>query len=335
MKFGAIDGFVWFGGGRMLLEPVLALHRDGVRVVVFTADRHIAETVGDGGATLGDALKAAGVPVFSSEDINGDERLAKHVTPTTMGIAVGPAWLFRDKVCGLFGPRLVNFMGIDLPRYRGGAHYTWQLLHGNRTGACNIQLINTVVDSGAVVKRREYTFPASARVPADYFEAARREERTFLGEFVADVRAGRDFEAKPLREEEAQYWPYLSTVNQGLINWEWTTGEIERFIGAFGDPYPGASTFIDGRKVFLHDARAEAGEQFHPFSAGMIFRCHGGRIWIACRGGAIRLGRVLSEKGEDVTASMKPGHRFHTPREELDRAMARRTVYSSKGLKTS
>lgn len=336
MRFGRIDGFVWFGGGRMLLESVLALHERGVRVVVFSADRHLAEPVGDEGRTLADALAARGVPAFSSPDINQDDRLASHVTPATIGIAMGPAWIFRAGVCAMFGDRLVNFMGVDLPRYRGGAHYTWQLLHQNRTGACNMQLINPVVDSGAVIKRREYRFPDTARVPADYLAAARAVEREFLREFVAEVLADRDFPVQPLDESQAQYFPYLSTIKQGWINWEWTVHEIDRFVGAFGDPYPGASTFIDGRRVFLHDARVVESEgAFHPFTAGMIYRRRPDELWVACRGGSLAVRRVLDEQGAQIAPTLRVGHRFHTPREELDRAMAFRTVYTSGGLKTT
>lgn len=335
MGFGSIDSFVWFGAGKLLLDSAVDLAREGFSVTVFSSDRHLREIV-DGSTTLAEALDSAGIAWSNSADINADPRLWEHVRSTTLGIAMGPAWIFRKPVCDLFGHRLVNFMGINLPRMRGGAHYTWQLLSGDRAGACNLQLINEVVDSGAVVMREEYEFPAEARTPQDFFDFAGPIERRFLGKFLQAVKARETFNLFALNENDAQYFPYLNTVKQGLINWDWAVEEIERFISAFGRPYPGASSYLDGAKVFLHDARVEKRDgKFHPFMAGLIYAGVEGGVRVVARGGTLVISRIVDENGNDVTRSIRVGRRFHTPRAELDSAMAVRTIYTSAGLKTS
>src|SRR6185503_15431765 len=142
MRFGDIDSFVWFGSGPLLLDNAVALQSEGYRVAVFAGQRHLTESVDAGGTTLETALGAAGVPSFESAEINADERLREYVTERTLGIAMGPPWIFRAPVLSLFSERFVNFMGIALPRYRGGAHYTWQILRRDRVGSVNLQLIN-------------------------------------------------------------------------------------------------------------------------------------------------------------------------------------------------
>jgi methionyl-tRNA formyltransferase len=245
-----------------------------------------------------------------------------------------PPWIFRAPVLELFGDRLVNFMGIDLPRYRGGAHYTWQILRQDRRGSVNLQLINEVVDSGAIVKHREYLFPASARVPSDYFAAAGAVERSFLAEFLDEVKRNADFPLQGIQEKFAQHFPYLHTRSQAFVDWRWEVDEIERFVCAFGDPYPGASTFLEGRRVFLHDARAEYGDgPFHPFLAGLVYATGATGVCVACRGGTLRVSRIVAEDGSDVTRDVRVGRRLVTPQGDLDAAMEFRAVYTSAGLR--
>jgi methionyl-tRNA formyltransferase len=333
VKFGEIDSYVLFGGGTLLLETALSLREQGRQVAVFSSARHLEESA-DNGSPLAERLASADVPSFDSPDINKDDRLADHVGSSTLGIAFGPAWIFREPVCKLFGDRFVNFMGIDLPRYRGGAHYTWQILQQNRVGAVNLQLINEVVDSGAVIKHREFRFPSTARIPSDYYAAADEVNREFMREFLQEVGQNAEFTAEPLQEKYSQYFPYLNTRAQGWVNWDWGVEEIEAFIGAFSHPYPGASTFIEDRPVQLHQAASDFGDgRFHPFMAGLIYRASGDTLFVACRGGSLVLGQVLDEGGNDLTAELGVGRRFHTPRQKLDEAMAYRAVYGSSGPK--
>jgi methionyl-tRNA formyltransferase len=331
VNFGDIDAFVFFGGGPLLPEAAERMAADGCRVAVFTSPRHLGEEVA-AGVTLEGALERADIPTFEVKDVNDEPRLAEHVSGSTLGVALGPAWIFGAGVCALFGERFVNFMGIDLPRYRGGAHHTWQILQGNRIGAVNMQLINDVVDSGAIVKHGQFLYPADARVPADYFAAAEPVSREFLLEFLDEVRAGADFVEQPIQEKLAQHFPYLSTDDQGWVDWSWHVEEVTRFVNAFGDPYRGASTVYEGERVRLLGARMETGDgPFHPFMAGLVYRVTADAAWVCARGGSLVLQRIVAEDGTDV--EVRVGRRLHTPRETLERALRFRAVYTGAGLK--
>src|SRR5262249_31924544 len=153
----------------------------GFRVGIYTSPRHAAEPLEGDGVSLGQALTSLGFDFAVREDINADAALPGLITPNTLGIGMGEAWSFSAALIDRFGGRLLAFMGIPLPRYRGGAHYTWMILRGDRQGACNLQVINTDMiqgecDTGEIVKTRPYRFPESARTPADYFRAAVPEE---------------------------------------------------------------------------------------------------------------------------------------------------------------
>ena len=67
------------------------------------------------------------------------------------------------------------------------------------------------------------------------------------------------------------YWPRLSTEHHGYVDWSWSLKDIERFICAFDEPYPGASTYIGSRKVHLKEGYADFNDGlFHPFQSDGI-----------------------------------------------------------------
>ncbi len=336
MKLGKIESILLIGGARLLAEFAERLKQDKLQVVVVSSPRHLGEAVRRDGAILESVLARLSVPVLSAEDINREPRVDRYITDSTLGIAIGAAWVFEKPFVSKFKGRLLDFMGIRLPQFRGGAHYTWQILMKNRTGSCNLQVIEGGAESlhkGPVIKSHQYFFPPNCRIPRDYFDAAVPQEAQFLMEFLCDVQQEKSFEPIPLQEQFNSYYPFLSTQKQGFINWSWNTQEIESFICAFDEPYMGASTFLRGRRVFLKDAHAEYVDGlFHPFQVGLVYRVCNGAIYVVTREGSIVVRRMTDEKSQNVLASVTVGMRLFTPQSVLEEAMQYDAVYGASGL---
>jgi len=339
MLFGKIKRIILFGGAPLLAEFVRALKDKPYEVVVFSSKRQLEEPILSDGTTLEDVLKHLGVKYFSSVDINTDPNVWKHINEYTLGLGIGECWRFSKKLIDKFSGKLLDFMGIRLPQYRGGAHYTWQILRRNKIGACNLQIINEEMipaefDSGEIVKTREYLHPAWVRIPQDYFDSAVKEEVRFLLEFLDEVEQNKDFPLMPLQESFSILFPRLYTKKQGFINWNWKTTDIEAFICAFDDPYPGASTFLNKQRVFLKKCFVEYNDgPFHPFQAGIIYRKADDCCYVATIDGTLIIKEVLDENGRNILNKVKIGDRFYTPVKYLEEAMLYKAEYDSEGLK--
>ncbi|MDD2671166.1 MAG: hypothetical protein PHG91_00565 [Syntrophales bacterium] len=340
MRFGHIDSIILFGGAPLLAEFALTVAGLGeFDLAVFSSERHLEEVIPARGEKLETILKDNSVPFYSSPDINSDPRIRPLITPNTLGIGLGETWSFDSDLIYRFGGRLLDFMGIRLPQYRGGAHYSWQILRKNRIGCCNLQIINEdmiqgVFDSGAIVKSREYFFPPCVRIPQDYFDHAVREEIDFLTEFLAEVRAGKEFSPFHVQENFSIYFPRLYTPKHGLIDWRWTAADIELFVCAFDEPYMGASTFLDGKRVFLKDCRLEFNDgPFHPFQKGLIYKKANRAVFAAAGEGTLVIRKISDENGADIFDLIGTGMRFYTPANYLEEAMLYRADYDSQGIK--
>jgi len=340
MMFGEINHIIIFGGSRLAAELAKEISEDNDYALdIFTCDRQLNDVIYPNGTTLKQFFERYEIPFFSPEDISRDPNIQGLISENSLGLGLGEAWSFPKKLIDQFQGRLLDFMGIRLPQYRGGAHYTWQILQGNRIGCCNLQIINEfmvqgVFDSGEIVKSQEYFFPPSARIPEEYFEHAVVREIAFIREFLDEVRKGREFELTIVQENFSTHFPRLNTLRHGFINWTWNTEEIERFICAFDNPYAGASTLVDGQRVYLKNCHVEYCDgPFHPFQSGLVYRKKKNALFVATRGGTMVVKRALDEKGSDILENIAVGQRFHTPKHYLEEAMTFQALYGPEGIK--
>lgn len=338
MRFGRIDNIILFGGSPLLAEFAKSLKKSGkYRVTCFSCGRQLNEIIGKKGETLKSELRKNKVTFYDSPDICRDRRLNDLITGRTLGLGFGEPWNFDRKTIDKFGGKLLDFMGIPLPKYRGGAHYTWQIMRKDREGCCNLQVINEdmiqgVFDSGKIVKSKRYFFPASAKIPQDYFDAAVRREVAFLREFLKEIGENKVFKLKKIKEKESMYFPRLYTLKHGFIDWNWKNSEIATFIRAFDDPYKGASTFLGGKRVYLKNACAEKKDgNFHPFQYGLVYRKYKNTVFVAARDGGVAVKKITGNNGKNVMNAVRTGGRFFTPRGFLEESMLYRASYDTKG----
>ncbi len=335
VRLGTIDTYVLLGGGVLISECAAQLQAQGQRVRVVTSRRHLREVIATPpGRTLAQSLAATGIEPLVCDDV-GDGREVLAETHGMLGLSFGAAWIFRKPFIDRWEGRLLNIHGARFPLDRGGGGFTWQILRENRLGACLIHQIDEGVDTGPILKYREFTYPPSCRIPKDYNEVCLRHTRSFLEEFFREVRDEATFTLMEQPAHISTYWPRLSTEHHGFIDWNWSLREIERFICAFDAPYPGASTFLRGRRVLLKDCLTNASDgTFHPFQRGLIYRVSDDGVCVATDDGGLIIRTVQDERGADIRQTVRVGDRFHTPIEVLERARAFRAIYTSTALRT-
>ena len=335
MNFGKINKVCLIGGGEPMVHCARYMKKNRIDVHAILAPRHESSELPLSGKLLSVTLKEAGIPYVCVEDINAASFTSGHLKKENfdMAICFGPAWVFNEAVRAVFKDKMVNFNGIPIPRYLGGAHYTWQILNGDKTSGMAIQHITAQVDLGDVLKYEEKKLPESARIPQDYFRENYGFADKFLERFVDELMLQKDFPATPYESLQSNrlYFPRLLTLQQAYINWSWDGADIEKFCCAFDRPYPGSSTFIKGQRVFVKSVTLDTTEApTHPFCSGLVIRKYKGVLTIAVTGGALKVKEILDANGNDFMAKIREGDRLHTPNEKLEYAQLYRPQISSK-----
>ncbi len=339
-RYDHVTRVVLIGGGDLMVEVAELCRRQDFRVSTVLAPRHAEEALTLRDGVLRDALSAAGFEIHCVDDINQWLGLEAAVGAEGDAVALcfGPAWIFSPAVRERFAAGMINFNGIPVPRYLGGAHYSWQIMNGDRSGGCVLQDITGDVDRGPILRAHYYELPSECRIPADYYRANLAVATAFLAEAIADMRAGVVFEPAPFADVDAKrfYFPRLYTPQNAFIDWRWPAAEVERFICAFDEPYPGAASFLDGNEVRFSGVHLEPDDgDTHPYTAGLVVRRYGDAAWIAANGGVLAVRRARFGDGTDAMPSLKEGKRLHTPADVLAHALAFRPVVTAQGVKAT
>lgn len=334
LDLGQVSDFLLLGGGGTLVRAARLVRSAGYPVRVVTSQRHLHSEVLLEDKTLKEILEQEAIEYHVSDNINTDSEALQRISPGTLGLSMGAAWILREDFINRFSGRLLNLHATTLPRDRGGGGFSWRILRGDPVGAALIHVLDPGVDTGDIVKFNQYIFPAHCRTPADFAAYNIEKYDELLRELLDELKAGVKFPLQNQQEAFSSYWPRLDTNSQAYINWSWTLGEIDRFICAFDDPYDGAMSFVGPKRYRIkHVAVTGAEGTFHPFQNGIVFRKTDNRIFVAHRDGALLINQLLDDDGADCLKNLRPGDRFHTPGHILDAALEKRIVYTPSGLK--
>lgn len=337
--FGCVGQIVLIGGGDTMIQAARHARALGLATFAILSPRHAAERLLFASETLAEACRREVDGSALVDDINawgGFDAIGRGEV-RSLALCFGPAWIFSPAVRARFAAGMVNYNPIPVPRYLGGAHYTWQILNGDRSGGCVLQLITDRLDRGPILDRCSFEIADTARTPAHYVEAYHQAGIGQVARFLQGIVKAEPFATTAFDTVDAArlYLPRLHTPSNAFIDWHWTGDEIERFCCAFDSPYIGAGTFADGTEVRLRDVWFEPGEAFHPYLAGLVVRRAAGQFWVAVRGGRLRIGGYYVANGVERSALPKEGDRLLTPVDVLERARGFRARYGGHGLETA
>jgi RimJ/RimL family protein N-acetyltransferase/methionyl-tRNA formyltransferase len=334
VRLGEISSVVMIGGGSLLRATMDMARSRGIRTGAILAPRHADERLA-GGRSLRADLDVNRFPcVVAKTALEVDPLQLGADFGSALALCFGPAWIFPDEVRRRFPRGMYNFNGIPIPRYLGGAHYTWQILNGDRHGACHIQEITDAVDRGALLMSHTFDLSADAVTPEDYFRENEEKGREFLGRFLDRLFDCDGFAPRQFADLDAHrlYFPRLLTKENGWIDWSWSGADIAAFCRAFGPPYVGASSTLNERRIYLQRVRLlPESTASHPFCSGLIVRRLKDSFYVAVAGGLLQIEQYQWDDGSPSVPRIREGDRLVTNGATLERARSFRPQISADG----
>jgi len=193
-----------------------------------------------------------------------------------------------------------------LPRHRGAAPVAGTILAGDAAGGVTLMVMTAQLDAGPIVER--WPVPLTGRETTPELEAR-------LADLAAEVVppelrrwADGPIETHP-QDEAAATHVHPFTRADGWIDWRRSAVEIDRQVRAL-QPWPGAWTTIDDRRLHVRRARPVAGVDDVPIGALLP----GEVPTVACGAGALVL-EIVQPEGRPTM----PGQAWRRglPREHL------------------
>lgn len=261
---------ILFAGSAQIAVPALRAIAASHEVVGILTNPESARGRGMERSATPVALAAAGlpgprIPVLAFPTLKTEAREAVAALRPELMVTFAYGRIFGPRFLDLFPRGGINIHPSLLPRHRGATPIPAAILARDReTGVC-VQRILLELDAGDIL--------ASTRIPLDG-----RETTASLSALAAEVGASlvvevldaiRSGAERAVPQQGTPTWCPLLTKAHGLIDWNASALDIDARIRAF-DPWPGAHTWLHGRKLDILEAEPRPGAQAAPAPNGTI-----------------------------------------------------------------
>ncbi len=141
-----------------------------------------------------------------------------------------------------------NMHGSLLPKYRGRVPINWAVLHGEKETGVTLHHMVKRADAGDIVDQEAVTI-GSDDTAQDVFRKCVAAARVVLERQIGALKDG----VAPRRKQDESKATYFGgrTPEDGRIDWTAGAERIYDLIRAVTQPYPGAFTEVNGRRLFI------------------------------------------------------------------------------------
>jgi methionyl-tRNA formyltransferase len=186
------------------------------------------------------------VKVYGDASIGAIDDLVKRLLPDCVIVSsydrILPPWLLARRP-------FVNVHYSPLPRYRGRANVNWAILNGEPSTAISIHALEGDLDAGRILYQEEIPIGPADTV-ADLYDRLNAIQARELGAAIVRHLSG---DAGRLQSGEPSYG-CTRLPRDGEIDWRQPTAEIDALVRALVNPFPGAFTYLHGRRLTVWKA---------------------------------------------------------------------------------
>ncbi len=237
---------LFFGYGEMGcagLEFLLAQGEEVVAVVTHPDDPGEKRWF----RSLAELAARRGVEVAYEPDRTGLDNLMRRLRPDLV-LSVFYRKMIPAEVLGMAPRGGLNLHPSLLPRLRGRAPLNWALVEGEERTGVTLHHMVAKADAGDIVAQRAFDIGPRDTALSLFWRAV-EEAKVLLADVWPRVRDG----TVPRVPQD----PSKATVRgrrtpeDGRIDWSRTSRQIDGLVRAVADPWPGAFTTLDGRKLLV------------------------------------------------------------------------------------
>ncbi len=272
--------------GVPILERVAARADD--LLVISQPDRPAGRGLRSRPSPVAEWARDAGLEVVTPRRLRSDEGRAAlgEFAPDGLLLAAYGQLVPAD-VLSLAARQPLNVHPSLLPRHRGAAPVASTILAGDVVTGITLMVMVEQIDAGPIVA--QWPVPLEGRETAPELEEHLAQLAADLVPPRLDAWVAGTLESVP-QDESAATLIHPFTRADGWIDWHLGAEEIDRRVRAL-QPWPGAWTTLDGRRLHVRAAHPVAGVNDVPIGALLP----GSEPRVACAQGALVLDMVQAE----------------------------------------
>lgn len=288
---------VYLGTPAFAVPPLRVLLEEGhaVAAVVTQPDRPAGRSGAPGPSPVKVYAREQGLTVWQPQRLRGEAIEQLRALAPDIIIVAAYGEILHPSVLEIPPHGCLNLHASLLPRHRGAAPVAAAILAGDAETGITLMQMDAGMDTGAIVAQEKIALTGGERqgeLTARLADLGAGLLRRVLPAWLAG-----EITPQPQDESQATYCLPLRRED-GQIDWTWPASLIERMTRAY-DPWPGAYTFLRGRRLRLWQVRVIADP---PALAPGVLIIAGRRLIAGTGEGALLLEQVQLEGKRRMSA---------------------------------
>lgn len=282
---------VYFANHNVGCRCLEALHAEGLTPGLVVVQQEEPEHLSYDSVELTSVDMGIAVHVYDPKD---KQELVSRLEQASPDVLISVAWRYIFPRAVLDIPRFaaINFHGSYLPRCRGAHPTNWAIISGEKQTGVSVHFLDPGVDTGDIIIQE--SFPI---LPVDTAYSVRQRQDVLSVDLMRRL-AGllRQGKLPRVPQDNARATTFRKRgPEDGLIRWnEMDATQVFDFVRALTEPYPGAYTLHDGRRLVLWEVSPVMETCSLP--PGTVFE-RDGLACVACRNGFVEVLRHSPAQG--------------------------------------
>jgi methionyl-tRNA formyltransferase len=142
----------------------------------------------------------------------------------------------------------INIHGSKLPKYRGRAPHIWAIINGEKSLGITVHKIDEGCDTGDIIIQKDIEL-SNQITGGDVLKIFEIEYPTLLLYVLKSI----ENNTLKFQKQDHTQSTYFEKrhPSDGNVSWEWEFDRILNWTRALTSPYPGAFTFLRGKKILI------------------------------------------------------------------------------------
>jgi len=280
---------VFFGTSGFAVSSLDKLLNSGHEIccVLTRPDKKKGRHLKVGPSPVGEFAAAKKVPLLRPEfPDSGLARDLRHISPDLF-IVIAYGHILKKEILDIPKRYSINVHASLLPKYRGAAPINWAIMNGEAKTGVTIIRMNEFMDAGSIIERQEVDID-----DGDDSESLGKKLADIGGSMLIKVLGDIDQGRELFREQDDNAVTYARKLvkSDGLIDWSRCAPILYNMVRGL-IPWPGAYTYINGKKLTIWKASLIDGDG----PPGTVINYEKNSFIVFCGQGALKLDEVQLE----------------------------------------
>jgi methionyl-tRNA formyltransferase len=275
----------FIGGVKFSFEILSTILQNGFDVsIVFSYDDTKKKYYSDI-ENFVDLTRKYNVKHIQVDNINNEKniKILQEIQPDLI-LVMGWSQLINSEIIKIPKLGVIGSHPTELPKFRGRAPIPWSILKKLKQSALTFFYINEGIDDGDILDQRKFDISQDDDASSIY-EKMIELGKSMIVDNLQNIKNHQNTRTKQNQSNFIENWP-KRTMEDGRINWNDSSEEIDRLIRATTSPYPGAFTTFNQQKLIIWKSNFIDDSNNNP---GIILKINKNYILIGTGNGTLKI----------------------------------------------